>query len=82
MDTENRVCSVALHTDWIVPPADSRLVGHELNAAGASGLFDEIESDKGHDGVLLDEPEMFDAIDGFLKSAHKARGLPASGKEA
>lgn len=82
MNTETRFCIVAFTTDWLFPPAESRLVVHALNAAGASVSFVEIESDKGHDAFLLDEPEMFDAIDGFLKSAHKARGLPISGEEA
>jgi homoserine O-acetyltransferase len=31
--------------------------------------FVEIKSDKGHDAFLLDEPEMFAAIRGFLNHA-------------
>lgn len=76
MGTQTRFCIVAFSTDWLFPPAEGRLVVHALNAAGASVSFVEIDSDKGHDAFLLDEPEMLDAIDGFLKSAHKARGLP------
>ena len=34
-----------------------------------------IETDRGHDAFLLDEPELFAAIDGFLRSAARARGL-------
>ena len=36
----------------------------------------EIESDKGHDAFLLDEPEMEQTIIGFLNAAAMARGLP------
>ncbi|MEC7266338.1 MAG: homoserine O-acetyltransferase, partial [Pseudomonadota bacterium] len=38
--------------------------------------FVEIESDKGHDAFLLDEPEMEQTIIGFLNAAAVARGLP------
>jgi len=37
--------------------------------------FVEIESDKGHDAFLLDEPHLFDALDGFLSGAARLRGL-------
>jgi homoserine O-acetyltransferase len=35
----------------------------------------EIESDKGHDAFLLDEPVMDSALAGFLDSVDAARGL-------
>jgi homoserine O-acetyltransferase/O-succinyltransferase len=46
-----------------------------LNAAAANVSFVEIDSDKGHDAFLLDEPEMFRTLAGFLKGAAAARGL-------
>jgi homoserine O-acetyltransferase len=46
-----------------------------LNAGGASVSFVEIESDRGHDAFLLDEPELFATVRGFLSSAGIARGL-------
>ena len=46
-----------------------------LNAAGARASFVEIESDKGHDAFLLDEPVMDSALAGFLDSVDGARGL-------
>jgi homoserine O-acetyltransferase len=48
---------------------------HALNAAGASVGFVEIESDKGHDAFLLEEPEMFSATCGFIGAAARARGI-------
>ncbi len=50
-----------------------------LNAAGARASFLEIESDKGHDAFLLDEPVMRDAVAGFMASAGQARGLGNGG---
>ena len=53
---------------------------HALNASGARVSFAEIVTDKGHDAFLLDEPELFAIVRGFLESAGRARGLtPAQG---
>ena len=46
---------------------------HALNAAGARVSFVEVESDKGHDAFLLNEPVMFEAISGFLEGAWRVR---------
>jgi homoserine O-acetyltransferase len=37
--------------------------------------FAEIATDKGHDAFLLDEPELFAIVHGFLEGAAKARNL-------
>ena len=38
--------------------------------------FVEVETDRGHDAFLLDEPELDIAVRGFIDSAARARGLP------
>lgn len=73
--SDTRFCLVSFTSDWLFPTEESRAVVHALNAAGASVSFVEIETDRGHDAFLLDEPELFAAIDGFLRSAARARGL-------
>ncbi|WP_187969266.1 homoserine O-acetyltransferase MetX [Aquibium microcysteis] len=73
--TSTRFCLVSFTSDWLFPTEESRSIVHALNAAGASVSFVEIETDRGHDAFLLDEPELFSAIDGFLRSAARARGL-------
>lgn len=73
--TKTRFCLVSFTSDWLFPTEESRSVVHALNAAGASVSFVEIDTDRGHDAFLLDEPELFGAIGGFLKSAARARGL-------
>jgi homoserine O-acetyltransferase len=35
----------------------------------------EIDTDRGHDAFLLDEPEMFATIRGFLSSVAASRGV-------
>jgi homoserine O-acetyltransferase len=62
-------------SDWLYPTAENRMVVRALNAAGAKASFLEVQSDKGHDAFLLDEPVMEAALDGFLASAARARGL-------
>src|SRR6187397_2512367 len=73
--TRTRFCVVSFTSDWLFPTAESRSIVHALNAAGASVSFVEIETDRGHDAFRLDEPELFGAIRGFLRSAARARGL-------
>ena len=48
-----------------------------LNAVAANVSFVEIESDKGHDAFLLDEPELFATVRGFINAAARKRGLPS-----
>jgi homoserine O-acetyltransferase len=73
--TRTRFCLISFTSDWLFPTSDSRAVLHALNAAGASVGFVAIESDKGHDAFLLDEPEMFAAVRGFIGAAARARGI-------
>jgi homoserine O-acetyltransferase/O-succinyltransferase len=75
--TKTRFCVVSFTSDWLFPTSESRTIVHALNAAGASVSFVEIETDRGHDAFLLDEPELFAAISGFVRSAARARGLEA-----
>jgi homoserine O-acetyltransferase/O-succinyltransferase len=73
--TKTRFCLVSFTSDWLFPTTESRSIVHALNAAGASVSFVEVETDKGHDAFLLDEPVMFSAVEGFIASAARARGL-------
>jgi len=70
-----RFCVISFTSDWLFPTSDSRAIVHALNAAAASVAFVEVESDKGHDAFLLDEPEMFAAARGFIDGAARARGI-------
>jgi homoserine O-acetyltransferase len=74
-DTKTRFCVISFTSDWLFPTVESRAIVHALNAAGARVSFAEVVTDKGHDAFLLDEPELFAIVRGFLDSAGKARGL-------
>jgi len=76
---KTRVFIASFSSDWLFTTSQSRELVHAFNAAGALVSFVEIETDKGHDAFLLDEPVMFSALNGFLRSAAKARGLSAGG---
>ena len=73
--TKTRFCVASFTSDWLFPTSDSRAIVHALNAAGASVSFVELESDKGHDAFLLEEPNLFATTRGFIGSAARARGL-------
>jgi homoserine O-acetyltransferase/O-succinyltransferase len=74
--TKTRFCVISFTSDWLFPTVDSRAIVHALNASSARVSFAEIVTDKGHDAFLLDEPELFAIMRGFLGSGGAARGLP------
>lgn len=80
-DTLTRFCVVSFTSDWLFPTRESRQIVHALTANAANVSFVDIESDKGHDAFLLNEPEMFSAIKGFISAAAKQKGLSTSDKQ-
>ena len=68
-------CVVSFSSDWLFPTSEAKRVVHALNAVGARVSFVEIETDKGHDAFLLDEPEFSAAIGGFLAGVAEKRGI-------
>jgi homoserine O-acetyltransferase len=73
--TKVRFCVISFTSDWLFPTAESREVVHALNAVAANVSFVEIETDKGHDAFLLEEPELHATLTGFLAGAAEHRGL-------
>jgi len=74
--TKTRFCLVSFTSDWLFPTSENKRIAHALNAAGANVSFVEIASDRGHDAFLLDEPELFDTMRGFLGAAAAVKGIP------
>ena len=73
--TRTRFCLVSFTSDWLFPTSESRAVVKALNAAAANVSFVEIASDKGHDAFLLDEPEFYAVMQGFINGCAEHRGL-------
>ncbi|MEJ0027916.1 MAG: homoserine O-acetyltransferase [Rhizomicrobium sp.] len=69
-----RFLIVSFTSDWLFPTAENKHVAHALNASAATVSFVEIATDRGHDAFLLDEPEMFATIRGFLNSVAQSVG--------
>lgn len=67
--TPTRFAVVSFTSDWLYPTVESRRVVSALNAAGAEVSFVELESPHGHDAFLLETPELYRVVDGFLKAA-------------
>jgi homoserine O-acetyltransferase len=71
-----RFCVFSFTSDWLYPTAESQAIVRALNAAGARASFVEIDTDRGHDAFLLDEPVLRAALGGFLESAALVWGRP------
>ncbi len=80
--TRTRFCVVSFTSDWLYPTRESREIVQALNAVAANVSFVELESNAGHDAFLLDEPEFFRTIRGFIDSCAEKRGLRRPGGQA
>ncbi len=78
-DSKTRFCVVSFTSDWLFPTSESRTIVHALNSVAANVSFVEIDTDKGHDAFLLDEPEFHSVLSGFLDGAAIHRGLTGKG---
>ncbi len=72
---KTRFCVISFSSDWLFPTAQSRAIARALNQAAANVSFVEVESDKGHDAFLLDEPEFHRTLAGFLSGSGRLIGL-------
>ena len=80
-DTTTRFCVISFTSDWLYPTTESRHIVHALNAVAANVSFAEIESDSGHDSFLLEEPEFWKVLSGFLNGAAEHYGLKFAGQD-
>jgi homoserine O-acetyltransferase len=75
-NSRTRFCVISFTSDWLYPTSENRAIVHALNAAGANVSFVEVATDKGHDAFLVEEPEFFATLSGFLDGCARHRGLP------
>ncbi len=66
---------ISFSGDWLFPTRETRKIVQALNAVAANVSFVEVQSTKGHDAFLLDEPVMLATVTGFLNAAAQQRGL-------
>ena len=67
-NTKSKVLCISFTSDWLYPTSENKKIVKTLNALGIDVSFLEIETENGHDSFLLDEPEFFDALNGFISS--------------
>lgn len=70
-----RFLLVSFSSDWLFPTAQSRAIARALNHVAANVSFVEVQSDKGHDAFLLDEPDFHNTLRGFLTGCAEHAGL-------
>ena len=59
---------ISFSSDWLFPTKENLQIVEILNRNRCKVSYTEIETDKGHDSFLLDEPELDRSIMGFLNS--------------
>ena len=59
---------ISFTSDWLFPTPENKEIVKKLNYFNRNVSFTEIETDKGHDSFLLDEPDLDLTINGFLES--------------
>jgi len=59
---------ISFTSDWLFPTRENKEIVEILNNLSKNVSFLEIETDKGHDSFLLEEPNLDKAIQGFLES--------------
>ena len=59
---------ISFTSDWLFPSNENKEIVKKLNFFNRNVSYTEIETDKGHDSFLLDEPELDFTINGFLES--------------
>jgi len=73
--SKTRFCIISFTSDWLFPTVENKRIAHALNASAATVSFVEIQTDRGHDAFLLDEPEMFATVRGFLNAVAAKVGV-------
>ena len=81
-DCPARFCVFGFSSDWHYPPEENKAIVRGLIAANCDASYVEIDTDKGHDAFLLEEPAFERALTGFVDSAAAARGLPLKAEAA
>ncbi|MBV9540776.1 MAG: homoserine O-acetyltransferase, partial [Alphaproteobacteria bacterium] len=72
--SKTRFLIISFTSDWLFPTSENKHVAHALNSTAATVSFCEIKTDRGHDAFLLEEPEMFATVRGFVNAVAASVG--------
>ena len=67
-NTHIKYLFISFTSDWLFPTRENKEIVKILNNLSKNVSFAEIETDKGHDSFLLDEPDLDFSMKGFLDS--------------
>ena len=59
-------CFFSFSSDWLFPTSETKTILTALKSINAKSSFMEINTDKGHDAFLLDEPEFHLGLKKFI----------------
>lgn len=71
INTKVKFCIISFSTDWLYPTEESKKIVIALNSIGAQVSFVNIITNNGHDSFLVEEPEFFQTLKGFLDSTYE-----------
>lgn len=57
---------IGFTSDWLFPPEQNRAIALALLRAGKRVSYAELATDLGHDSFLLESPQLYDLVRGFL----------------
>jgi homoserine O-acetyltransferase len=65
-DVQAATLVVGFTSDWLFPPDQNRAIALALLRAGKRVSYAELSTDLGHDSFLLESPQLYDLVRGFL----------------
>jgi len=68
---ETKFLVISFSSDWLYKTKENKDIVIALNASGADVSYSEIETDKGHDSFLINEPEFLKTLKGFVDSMYE-----------
>ncbi len=57
---------IGFTSDWLFPPEQNRAIARALLRAGRRASYAELSTDLGHDSFLLESPQLYELVRGFL----------------
>ena len=70
-----KYCFFSFSSDWLFPTSETKTIIQSLKANNANVSFVEIQTDKGHDSFLLDEPKFHFVFRKFVRGQIKESRL-------
>ncbi|MDR1281753.1 MAG: homoserine O-acetyltransferase [Opitutaceae bacterium] len=61
-----RMLVIGFTSDWLFPPDQNRRIAEAMLRSGGSASYAELTTDLGHDSFLLESPQLYDLVRGFL----------------